>query len=124
MAQRTASTTLRNSTIAAVAGALDDPPMMDRDGRIDQIASQRPEPRQDAIFVRSREPAIADHIRAKDRRQFSGLAHRGPPSLCRLAQESLEPRYYLLRAIEPKEDLEPKVEGRLWGDFTRSPSRQ
>ena len=30
---------------AAVAGALDDAPMVDRDGRIDQIAAQRPEPR-------------------------------------------------------------------------------
>ena len=64
----------------AVAGALDDAPVVNGDGRIDQIAAQRPHPRQDAILVRPGEPAIADHIRAKDRRQFPGLAHRaGPP---------------------------------------------
>ena len=39
IAQRTASTTLRNSTMAAVAGALDDAPMMHGDGRIDQVAA-------------------------------------------------------------------------------------
>ena len=70
----------------AVAGALDDAPVVHGDGRIDEIAAQRPQPRQDAILVRAGEPAIADHIRAKDRRQFSGLAHRDPPSRCRLAR--------------------------------------
>ncbi len=50
---------------AAVARALDDAATVDRDGRIDQIAAQRPEPRQNAIFVRPGEPAIADDIRAK-----------------------------------------------------------
>ena len=38
-----------------------------------------PQPRQDAILVRAGEPAIADHIRAKDRRKFPGLAHRVSP---------------------------------------------
>ena len=71
MAQRTASTTLRNSTIDAVAGALDDAPVMHGDGRVDQIAAQRPQPRQDAILVRAGEPAVADHVRAKNRRKFS-----------------------------------------------------
>jgi hypothetical protein len=70
----------------AVAGALDDTPVMHRDGRIDQIAAQRPEPRQDAILVRAGKPAIADHIRAKDRRQFPGLAHRASPPPPRLAR--------------------------------------
>ena len=37
--ERTASTTLRNSTIAAVAGALDHAPVMHGDGRVDQVAS-------------------------------------------------------------------------------------
>ena len=36
----------------AVAGALDDAPMMRVDGGIDQIAAQPPEPRQRAILVR------------------------------------------------------------------------
>ena len=59
---------------------------MHGDGRIDQIAAQRPQPRQDAILVRAGEPAVADHIRAKDRRKFPGLAHRASPSAARLAQ--------------------------------------
>ena len=41
----------------AVAGALDDATVMHGDGRIDQIAAQRPQPRQDAIFVGSGKPA-------------------------------------------------------------------
>ena len=60
---------------AAVAGALDDAPMVHRDGRIDQIAAQRPEPRQDAILVRAREPAVADHIGDENRRDFSRFRH-------------------------------------------------
>ena len=63
---------------AAVAGALDDATVMHGDRRIDQIAAQRPEPRQDAILVRSREPAVADHVRDQDRRNFPGLAHGAP----------------------------------------------
>ena len=43
IAQRTASTTLRNSTMTAVAGALDHAAVMHGDGRIDQIAAQRPQ---------------------------------------------------------------------------------
>ena len=49
---------------AAVAGALDDAAVMDRDGRIDQIAAQRAQPRKDAILVRPRKPAVTDHVRA------------------------------------------------------------
>ena len=48
---------------AAVAGALDDAPMMHGDRRINQIAAQRAQSRQSSIFVRARESAIADHIR-------------------------------------------------------------
>jgi hypothetical protein len=49
---------------------------MHGDSRIDQIAAQRPQTRQDAILIRASEPAVADHIRAKDRRKFPGLGHR------------------------------------------------
>ena len=45
MAQRTASTTLRNSAMSSIASALDDPPVMVGDGRINQIAAQRAESR-------------------------------------------------------------------------------
>ena len=83
MAQLTASTTLRNSMMAAVAGALDDAPMMHGDGRIDQVASERPQPRQNAILVGSGEPRIADHVGHQDRREFSGFAHGAtPPRPC------------------------------------------
>ena len=60
---------------AAVAGALDDAAVMEGDGRIDQVAAKRPKPRQDAILVRPREPAITDNIRNQNRRNFPGLAH-------------------------------------------------
>jgi hypothetical protein len=61
-----------------VAGALDDAPVMGSDGGFDQIAAQTPEPRQGAILVRSREPAVADDIRDQNRRDLPGLAHRAP----------------------------------------------
>ena len=63
---------------AAVAGALDDAAMMHGDRGIDQIAAQRAQSRQGAIFVRAREPAVADHIRDQNRRNFPGLAHGAP----------------------------------------------
>ena len=40
----------------AIAGALDDAPMVDRDGRIDQVASERPQPRQNPVLVGSGKP--------------------------------------------------------------------
>ena len=60
---------------APVAGALDHATMMHGDRGIDQVAAQRPQPRQDAILVRAGEPAVADHIRDQDRCYFPGLAH-------------------------------------------------
>ena len=48
---------------AAVAGALDDAAVVHGDGGIDQIAAQRAQSRQSSIFVRPREPAVADDIR-------------------------------------------------------------
>ena len=67
---------------APIAGALDHATMMHGDRRIDQIAAQRPQPRQDAILVRAGEPAVADHIRDQDRRDFSGLTHLLPFAAC------------------------------------------
>jgi hypothetical protein len=49
--------------------------MMHGDCGINQIAAQRAQSRQDSIFVRARQPAIADHIRDQDRRNFPGFAH-------------------------------------------------
>ena len=68
---------------AAVAGALDDAPMVDRDGRIDQVASERPQPRQNPVLVGSGKPRIADDVGHQDRRDFARLPHGAmPPRPC------------------------------------------
>ena len=40
----------------AVAGAFDHAPVVNGNAGVDQVASQRPEPRQNAVFVGAREP--------------------------------------------------------------------
>jgi hypothetical protein len=45
-----------------VSGAFDDVAVVHCDSRIDQIAAQRPQPRQRAFFVRAGEPTITGHI--------------------------------------------------------------
>ena len=60
----------------SIAGALDHASVMHGDGRIDQIAAERPKPRQGTILVRSGEPAVADHVRDQNRRDFPRLVHR------------------------------------------------
>ena len=72
---------------AAVAGALDDAAMMDGDRGVDQVAAKRSEPSENAIFVRSSEPAVADDVRHEDRRQLPGFAHCAAPIDGRLAQK-------------------------------------
>jgi hypothetical protein len=59
----------------AISGALDDAAVVDRNGGVDHVAAQRPEPRQDAILVRAGEPGVSDHVGSQDRRDFPGLAH-------------------------------------------------
>ena len=44
----------------AIAGALDDPAVVHGDGRIDQVAAERPQPRQNPVLVGSGKPRIAD----------------------------------------------------------------
>jgi hypothetical protein len=46
---------------------------MDSDGRIDEVAAQRPLPRQRAIFVSTGKPAKADHVGRHNSRKFPGL---------------------------------------------------
>ena len=58
-----------------VSGALDHAPMMHGNRRVDQIAAQRPQPRQRAVLVCSGEPAVADDVRDQDRGDFSGPVH-------------------------------------------------
>jgi hypothetical protein len=46
----------------AVAGPLDDVPVMNRNSRIDQVASERPQPRQNPVLIGSGKPRIADDV--------------------------------------------------------------
>ena len=62
----------------AVAGALDDPPVVRGDGGIDQVTAQPSEPRERAVLVGAGEPAVADYVGDQDRPDFSGLAHGAP----------------------------------------------
>ena len=59
----------------AIAGALDDAPVMHGDRRIDQVAAKGPQPRKRPILVGAGEPAVADDIGDQDRCKFPGLAH-------------------------------------------------
>ena len=55
----------------AVAGALHHAPVMYGDGRIDQIAPQRPQPRQSAILVGAGKPTVSDHVSGQYCREFA-----------------------------------------------------
>jgi hypothetical protein len=51
---------------------------MGGDGGIDQIAAQPPQPRQGAILIRARKPAVADDVGHKDGSDLPGLGHAAP----------------------------------------------
>ncbi len=61
----------------AVLCAPDDAAVMQGDGRIDQVAAQRPEPPQNAILVHAGEPAVADDIR--DHKKIAARFYAFPP---------------------------------------------
>jgi hypothetical protein len=65
---------------SAVAGALDDAPTIRGDRRVDQVASQRSQPRENSFLVRAREPAVTGHVRGQDRGELSTLGHCPPPA--------------------------------------------
>ena len=73
---------------AAVAGSFDEAPVMRVDGRVDQIAAQPTEPRQRAILIRSRQPAVANDIRDQNRRDLPRSRHSGPSGV---VQDSTKP---------------------------------
>jgi hypothetical protein len=75
IAQRTAVDHAAELDDRAVAGPLDDAALVNGEGGIDQIAAQRSQARERALFVRAREPAVTDHVRDQDRRYFPRLAH-------------------------------------------------
>src|SRR5579883_2134250 len=64
----------------AVAGALHDAAVVNGDGGVDQIASERPQPGENAFFISAGQPRIADNVGHQNRRQFPGFAHPAPPS--------------------------------------------
>jgi hypothetical protein len=67
----------------AIAGALDDSTVVYGDGRIDQVASERPQPRQNPVLVSSGKPRIADYVsfgvgsECRSARQLFELSERG-----------------------------------------------
>src|SRR5208337_1471144 len=69
-----------------IAGALEDTSIMHGDCRIDEIASQGPQPRQCAILVRSCEPTETDHVGGENRRELPFLRHWSLRHLSNLAQ--------------------------------------
>jgi hypothetical protein len=46
-----------------IAGPLDDAAMMHSDDRVNEIATEGSEPRQDSVLIGARKPRIADDIR-------------------------------------------------------------
>src|SRR5450432_3857645 len=69
-----------------IAGALEDTPVVHGDGGIDEIATERSQPRQSAILVRAGEPTEADDISCQYRCKLPGLGHNAPHASCRIAQ--------------------------------------
>src|SRR5579871_2788475 len=70
----------------AVAGALDDVAALGRDGRVDEVASKAPQARARPLLVGAGEPAIADDVGHRDRRELLGLAHCASPAVDGLMQ--------------------------------------
>ena len=68
-----------------VAGALYHAPVMHGHCRIDQIASERAQPRQCAILVHAGKPAVSDHIGCENCSELPGLGHKvlSPQSMAR-----------------------------------------
>src|SRR5208283_6003205 len=74
MAQRTASTTLRNLTSAPSPVRLNTS-VVHGDGGINQIAAQSSEPRQGAILVSAGQTAETDDVGSEDRGEFACRSH-------------------------------------------------
>ena len=101
-AQRTASTTLRNSMRMPSPVRLTTRPLMHRDGWIEQIAPERPQPRQRAILVGASETAVSDYIRRQDRREFPGLGHDVPSAAPKqTSRKTRSPQTHQHRKLTP-----------------------
>ena len=69
-----------------IARPFDDPPMVEGDGRINEIAAESPKARKSTLLIGAGEPAIANNIRGQDRRKFARLAHVASHGVATLAQ--------------------------------------
>src|SRR5690349_4719130 len=74
-AQRTASTTLENSTSMPSPVVFDDATLVLGDFRIEELAAQRLEAFERPILVRPHQPRIPRHIGGEDRGETARLAH-------------------------------------------------
>src|SRR5271166_1354162 len=91
IAQRTASTTLRNSTrIPSPVRLTTRPPCTPIVGSMRSPRSAL-KPRERALLVRAREPAVADDVGDEDRRKFSALHQISAPGGRNLSHLSPEP---------------------------------
>ena len=87
----------------AVAGALDDAPVVHGDGGVDQVAAQRPQPRERAVFVSACEPAVADHVGGQNRCKLSRFGHVGHSNPVKPSTKSVQgARSEAWAADEPK----------------------
>src|SRR5271170_2845537 len=59
----------------SVTSALHDAPVMNGDGRINQIATERPQARQCPILVGASKPAVSNHVRRQNRYELPGFNH-------------------------------------------------
>jgi hypothetical protein len=63
---------------------------LDGDGRIDEIAAERPQARQNPLLIGAGEPAVTDDIGNQDPCDFPGFA-RGAPLGCHQTSNKSEP---------------------------------
>ena len=95
----------------AVAGALDHPAVVHGDGRIDEVAAQRPQPRQGAVLVGAGQAAEADDVRRQNRDELAGFAHHAPIAVGRRLNAARQSRSRRFRA--PLRTPKAAAEGRV-----------
>ena len=70
----------------SIAGSLDDATVVHGDCGINQIAADRPKPRQRTIFVRAGEPAVTDYVRRARIAAIFRVSLIGPPCAATLTE--------------------------------------
>ena len=95
----------------SVAGALHYAPVMYGNGRVDQIAPERPQPRQCPILVSAGKSAVSDHIRRQDRREFPGLGHDVPSATTQTSTKTRSETGPSALKTEPRDRMAMSVGG-------------